>query len=1377
MSFSSSLIWTTDASLTSGRYQSAADYVNGKLYVIDGSDPTASSSIFIYDSTTKTWQTDTISDLVARFDVASAVDASGNIYIIDGTNGSSAVNEVTKFDPATNTVVQVASTGTARIGAAAATAANGKIYLFGGAGNSDEVYNPITNSWSGIAALPAALPALAFESAVADGSTIYVMGGTTNNQANGASNAVYAYNTLTNTWSGALASMPTAVFGATAGLVDGMIVVAGGVNSSDVDVGTTQIYDPTSNTWATGTSMTTAEGLSGQGMVSSGSQLFVAGGLTDGATPSTTVQSAAVTPATSQLFFRINEGNDVQLGAINSNGTGLNTVYYGGGDTGGKPQNIGIFSGNETSVAVDTAAGLVFSVGVDGPGGGYDSFSVHSLNTGALIETVTLGPGGGDNVVQALALNPFTHTLYVGDWGDTVDSTGVAVFSYNTSTGLVTASSSGTGSTQVTTDINGNTTTANNSGIYVFSGTQISSYVNANAFFLDTTNNKLYYVNDDSGYDTSPFASVDGVYVVNLAAPSSATELTNNTQFPLAEQPGSFIGANGDIVGLAVDVADSVVFFETTDDSGSPNIDLWRVSATGSGQTATKVTLPVGVSLTFAGQTNGGGDAAGLTFDQETGELYLTNAANSTNTPDTGAIYVMQWNNTTQTFSLVTSYDTATLVGASPATVNSFDAPSTTTIDDLPVLTLGSATTTEPVQGSSSHTTPLLLTSPTTITDANGDHLASATIAVTSGAFSGDELFVNGQQGSTLDNGAITVSWDNTNKILTLTGYDTLAEYATLFGEVSFQETGNNTANIGTHTARTITWQANDGAVGNPSGTNTATTTVTIDRPPASTTHTINILEGATSGPASLGDTDPDGDTVTVSALTGGTVGSPDTGTYGTLTINTNSDTYTYVANNSISAPTGSHPVDTFTYTVSDGNGGTAQETLKFSINRPPVAAADNYSLNENGNVSGTSGTLGTGVLHNDSDPDGDTFSVSDVNGSTGGVGHSVQGLYGELTLNSDGSFTYTADQTGAINGAAPGAPPTDVFTYTIVDSLGDVSTAAANITFTVHRPPTVTTLDHTVTYGAGGNPIVIDDAVQVSDLDASNLESATIKISNFQTGDVLGIVAGDLINGNQINSTNISESYDGNGTLTLTGIDNATDYQIALDEVTFSNSLPSPSLTPRTIDFSATGDTGAQSSIGTDTVDVVKGAQVTAGSNFTDTEGASTGTLQLATFTDPTITNPTTGSFTATIDWGDGTALDNTGVVVAQGGGVFALDGTHTYGEEGSYQVTVSVGDGTTSGTGTDTVQVADAPLTPGTATLTGGVEYTTPTSLSATFTDANSGRPDQRFLGHDQLGRRLVDVVHQCGRHRRQWLLYGERLASIRRGRHLHGERDGRG
>ena len=123
-----------------------------------------------------------------------------------------------------------------------------------------------------------------------------------------------------------------------------------------------------------------------------------------------------------QLYFRINQGNDVQLGDINSDGSARHTIYTGGGFDSSTGARRG--TGNETAVAVDPAAGLVFSVGVGnaGPPGSYDAFSVHNLDTGALIETVEFGPNTGsanntDDVVQALAINPFTDTLYVGDWG------------------------------------------------------------------------------------------------------------------------------------------------------------------------------------------------------------------------------------------------------------------------------------------------------------------------------------------------------------------------------------------------------------------------------------------------------------------------------------------------------------------------------------------------------------------------------------------------------------------------------------------------------------------------------------------------------------------------------------------------------------------------------------------------------------------------------------------------------------------------------------------------------------------------------------------------------------------------------------------------
>ena len=70
-------------------------------------------------------------------------------------------------------------------------------------------------------------------------------------------------------------------------------------------------------------------------------------------------------------------------------------------------------------------------------------------------------------------------------------------------------------------------------------------------------------------------------------------------------------------------------------------------------------------------------------------------------------------------------------------------------------------------------------------------------------------------------------------------------------------------------------------------------------------------------------------------------------------------------------------------------------------------------------------------------------------------------------------------------------------------------------------------------------------------------------------------------------------------------------------------------------------------------------------------TEGVTTGTV--ATFTDANP-NATASDFTATINWGDGTTT--TGTVVAQNGGGFAVDGTHTYADEGKYTVDVTIND-----------------------------------------------------------------------------------------------------
>lgn len=108
-----------------------------------------------------------------------------------------------------------------------------------------------------------------------------------------------------------------------------------------------------------------------------------------------------------------------------------------------------------------------------------------------------------------------------------------------------------------------------------------------------------------------------------------------------------------------------------------------------------------------------------------------------------------------------------------------------------------------------------------------------------------------------------------------------------------------------------------------------------------------------------------------------------------------------------------------------------------------------------------------------------------------------------------------------------------------------------------------------------------------------------------------------------------------------------------------------------------------------------------------------------VATFTDG---NPeaTASQFSATINWGDGTT--STGTIAAAGNG-FGVSGSHTYTVPGTYTVTVAVTDvGGAKASGTLTATVADAPLTPQSATVA-PTEGTSFTGAIGSFTDPGAG------------------------------------------------------
>ena len=109
-----------------------------------------------------------------------------------------------------------------------------------------------------------------------------------------------------------------------------------------------------------------------------------------------------------------------------------------------------------------------------------------------------------------------------------------------------------------------------------------------------------------------------------------------------------------------------------------------------------------------------------------------------------------------------------------------------------------------------------------------------------------------------------------------------------------------------------------------------------------------------------------------------------------------------------------------------------------------------------------------------------------------------------------------------------------------------------------------------------------------------------------------------------------------------------------------------------------------------------------------------------VASFIDADTLQPP-GNFTATVDWGDGTTSAGT---VTGSAGSFSVSGTHTYADEGSFPVQVTVIDIanslSASSTGTATVGESDVLVGTGLAiTATQGVAFT---GAVASFTDTDA-------------------------------------------------------
>ncbi|TWX62219.1 beta strand repeat-containing protein, partial [Colwellia hornerae] len=248
---------------------------------------------------------------------------------------------------------------------------------------------------------------------------------------------------------------------------------------------------------------------------------------------------------------------------------------------------------------------------------------------------------------------------------------------------------------------------------------------------------------------------------------------------------------------------------------------------------------------------------------------------------------------------------------------------------------------------------------------------------------------------------------------------------------------------------------------------------------------TGNVLDNAASvdGPLTVTSFTVDGDTYNA----GETV----TLTEGELTLNTDGS-YTFTPNDNFN---GAVPV--ISYTVTDGAGDTQSSTLTISVT--PVSDLSD----ENESVTIDEDTTATGnVLDNAETAEGPlTVTSFTVDGNTYNAGETITLTEGELTLNADGSYTFTpADN---FNGAVP------VISYTVTDGAGDIQ--SSTLTISVTPVSDFTDDNETVTIAedtpATGN--VLDNANSVDG--PLTVMSFTVDGDTYNAGDTVTLTEGEL--------------------------------------------------------------------------------------------------------------------------------------------------------------------------------------------------------------------------------------------------------------------------
>ncbi len=263
-----------------------------------------------------------------------------------------------------------------------------------------------------------------------------------------------------------------------------------------------------------------------------------------------------------------------------------------------------------------------------------------------------------------------------------------------------------------------------------------------------------------------------------------------------------------------------------------------------------------------------------------------------------------------------------------------------------------------------------------------------------------------------------------------------------------------------------------------------------IARPDAEFTNQDTIISGDVLGGAGA-DSDLDGGTLTISGVNNETA---DVGTQTTLAsgalLTLNADgTFDYDPNGQFDGLASNETdTDSFTYAVSDGQGGASAGTVTVTIdglNDAPTVVADSAVTQKGAAVT----ILASSLLSNDSDVDGDTpFLVAVQNAADG-----------TATLDVNGDVLFTPDPT--FSGVA-------TFDYVVSDGKGGTSNATVNVT--VNNAPVA--VSDSVSATEDTPKTILASTLLSNDTDIDNDSLTLTAVQNAVNGTATLDVNGDVV-------------------------------------------------------------------------------------------------------------------------------------------------------------------------------------------------------------------------------------------------------------------------